>query len=455
MELVRIETPKISHYAYVLADGGEAVVVDPRRDVDAYLQAVQSLGARIKYVMVTHRQEDFVLGSTHLAQVTGAEIITGDHELFGPGTQRLAEGECVSVGDITLKVLHTPGHTPESCSYAIFTPQNKDSAWGVFTGDTLFFGTTGRTDLPDAEKSIENAGLLYDSVHSKIADLGDTALILPAHGPGSVCGSGMAHRPSSTLGDEKQYNDVFTLNRDEFSRKKGGENLPRPPYFEHMEKVNLDGGMTPRVPFSTPLLDVHTIAKAQSESLLLDCREPEGFAGGHVSGSFSVWLGGMPVFGGWVADKQSTVYLVSDRDQDVEEAALHLSRIGIDGVAGGLSGGFSSWRSSGQPIETSGVITPLEVNQAGSSLQVLDVRELDEFSGGHIPGAKHMFVGHLQEHLNDLGLHPEMPVAVTCGVGHRAGVAVSILLRAGFQDVRNVLGGMSAWKKLDLPLDRD
>ncbi|MBU2886700.1 MBL fold metallo-hydrolase [Gilvimarinus agarilyticus] len=453
MKLVKIETPQISHYAYMLADGPEAAVIDPSRDIDEYLKAANSVGARIKYVIVTHRQEDFVLGSAHLAEVTGAEIITGDHELFGHGDKRLADGESFTLGDLTIKALHTPGHTPESYSYAVFAPQNPHSAWGVFTGDALFFGTTGRTDLPDADKSIEYAELLYDSVHNKIAELGDTALILPAHGPGSVCGSGMADRSSSTLGDEKQYNDVFTLSRQEFAQKKGSESLPRPPFFRHMEKVNLDGGLAPRVPFSTPLLTAQNIAQRPKDSILLDCRDPEGFAGGHIPNSYSVWLGGMPVFGGWLADHQSTVYLVADRNQDIEQAAAHLSRIGIDGVAGGLAGGFGSWRNTGQPLETSGVVTPQQLNLAGEALQVLDVRELDEYNSGHIPGARHMYVGHLLQHLNELHLHPEKPIVVTCGVGHRAGVAVSILLRAGFKDVRNLLGGMSAWKTLNFPTE--
>ncbi|WP_210425305.1 MBL fold metallo-hydrolase [Spongiibacter thalassae] len=212
-----IETPGIAHYAYLIADGGEAAIVDPRRDIDDYLTAARQLGSRIRYVIETHRQEDFVMGSAHLAERTGAEVANGEHELFGHGDIRLKDGESFSVGKLTVKALHTPGHTPESMCYAVYAPENEQSPWCVFTGDTLFFGTTGRTDLPDAERSVDNAGLLYDSVHNKIAGLGDRALVLPAHGPGSVCGSGMAERPYSTLGDEKGYNEVFTLSREDFA----------------------------------------------------------------------------------------------------------------------------------------------------------------------------------------------------------------------------------------------
>jgi hydroxyacylglutathione hydrolase len=454
MELRRIETPGIAHYAYVLADGGEAAVVDPSRDVDGYIAAARGVGAHIKYVIETHRQEDFVMGSACLARKTGARIVNGAHELFGHGDIRLQDGDTFELGGLTLRALATPGHTPESLSYAVYTERDDEHAWCVFTGDALFFGTTGRTDLPGEEKSVENAALLYDSVHDKLAGLGDTALVLPAHGPGSVCGSGMADRPYSTIGEEKRYNHVFTLDRDAFSAAKGGERLSRPPYFRHMERVNLEGGLDPVIrPGEVTLLEVRAFAAGIADELVFDTREPEGFAGGHIEGSYSIWLDGLPVFGGWIGDEAAPIYLVCDRESDIDAAAMHLTRIGIDNVRGGLSGGFGSWRRSGEPIESSGVITPRELAEARGDFQVLDVRELDEYEEGHIPGALHGFVGHLPDRLADLDLHRDRPVAVTCSVGHRAGLAVSVLLREGFQDVRNLLGGMTAWQQLNLPTE--
>ena len=453
MKMQRIETPGIAHYAYVLADGTEAAVFDPRRDVEDYLEAARQLGARIRYVVETHRQEDFVMGSAHLARRTGAEVVNGTHELFGHGDVRLNDGDSFKVGDLTVRALHTPGHTMESMSYAVYTSQVRENAWCVLTGDALFFGTTGRTDLPDADKSVENAAMLYDSVHDKLAGLGDTTLVLPAHGPGSVCGSGMAERPYSTIGEEKRYNDVFTLSRGEFARKKGGERLPRPPYFRHMEQVNLDGGIAPVLqPGETRLLDIDTFSESCAEKLVFDAREPEGFAGGHVAGSYSIWLGGLPVFGGWVGDARSPIYLITEGIDDIDTAAMHLGRIGIDNVQGGL--GFGTWRKSGRPIEFSGAITPRELAGNRDRYQVLDVREDDEFAEGHIPQALHTFVGHLPERLDELALDRQRGVVVTCSVGHRAGLGVSMLLQAGFRDVRNLLGGMTAWSNLDLPMER-
>lgn len=453
MEFQRFETPGIAHYAYLLADGGEAAIVDPRRDVDVYLQAARSLGVRIRYVIETHRQEDFVMGSAHLAERTGATIANGEHELFGHGDLRLADEGTLRIGSLTIRALHTPGHTPESTCYAVFTGESKRQAWGVFTGDTLFFGDTGRTDLSNPDRAGDNAALLYDMVHEKLVPLGDGVLVWPAHGPGSVCGSGMAPRPMSTLAAERRYNEVFALTRDAFARSKACERLPRPPYFSRMERVNLRGGIPPAMrPEDLALLSVDELAERSRTVRVIDTRAPEAFAGGHLEGAYAIWLGGLSSFGGWVASHDSPIMLVVDRDGDVATAVEHLSRIGIDGVEGALAGGFESWRGSGRPIETSGVITPGELAQCKDDVQVLDVREPDEFDAGHIDVARHLYVGHLDDRLSEIELARDAPVAVTCSIGNRSGLGVSILRRHGFTDVRNVLGGMTAWSALRLPL---
>ena len=397
------------------------------------------------------------MGSAWLAQRTGASIVNGNHELFGHGDMRLNDGESFGFGKLTFKALHTPGHTPESMCYVLYDEGSgdADSAYCIFSGDTLFYGDTGRTDLPDRDKSVENAGVLYDSVHSKLAGLADSALILPAHGPGSVCGSGMAERPYSTLGEEKRYNQVFVLEREAFARQKGGENIPRPPFFRHMEKVNLNGGLAPVVrPGDVRLLDVDAFRKGRADALVFDTRQPEGFAAGHIKDSYSIWLGGLPVFGGWVADESTPIYLLGDREEDIDQAVLHLTRIGLDNIQAGLAGGFGSWRNSGQPLTHAGVITAQELNAERDTFQVLDVREADEFASGHIAGAQHCYVGYLENELSKLDLDATRPVVVTCGVGHRAGLGVSILLRNGYRDVRNLLGGMSAWQALKLPTEQ-
>ncbi|MGM0630327.1 MAG: rhodanese-like domain-containing protein [Pseudomonadota bacterium] len=454
MKLQRIETPGIAHYAWLLAEGGEAMLVDPSRHVQKYLDAARDIGTRVTHIVETHRQEDFVMGSAWLAKRTGAKVFNGNYDTFGHGDVRLEDGDTFRVGKLLIRALHTPGHTPESMCYAVYEDEKAESAWAIFTGDTLFFGDTGRSDLPDEDKSVENAGCIYDSVHAKLADLGDTALVLPAHGPGSVCGSGMADRSWSTLGDEKTYNDVFTLSREAFAEKKGGERLPRPPYFRNMEKVNLDGGLPPILRNGdVALLTAEDFAKAVDGERIYDTRLPEAFAGGHIPNSYSVWHGGLPVFGGWLADAQNSIYLVTDRDDDVDPGVRYLSNIGLDNVRGALAGGFEAWRDAGREWRQSGVITPLALKEMEPAPQLLDVREIDEFESGHIPNAVNCYVGYLQDKINELPFDKERPLVVTCGVGHRAGVGVSILLKAGFKDVRNLLGGMKAWTALGFPTD--
>lgn len=453
MQLKRIETPGIAHYAWLLSEGGEAMLVDPSRHVQEYLNAARSLGTRITHILETHRHEDFVMGSTWLAKRTGAKIYNGNFETFGHGDVRLEDGDTFRVGKLLVRALHTPGHTPESMCYAVYEDEEAENAWAIFTGDTLFFGDTGRSDLPDDDKSVENARKIYDSVHDKLAGLGDTALILPAHGPGSVCGSGMADKAWSTLGDEKNYNDVFSLSRDEFAQKKGGERIPRPPYFRHMEKVNLDGGLPPKLrEGDVAIRTLEDFATASNKERIYDTRLPEGFAGGYIPESYSIWEGGLPVFGGWLAEADSPIYLVTERNEDVDPAARHLSNIGLDNVRGALAGGFESWRDGGREWESSGSISPRVLNDMRSP-QILDVREIDEFESGHIPNAKHCYVGFLQDKVDELSFDKNKPVIVNCGVGHRASVGVSILLKAGFKDVRNLLGGIKAWKALGFPTE--
>jgi hydroxyacylglutathione hydrolase len=451
----RIKTPGIAHVAYLIGDKGEAAVVDPRRDVDEYLQTARENKLSIKYVIETHRQEDFVLGSREIARITGAKIVNGRHDLFGHGDIRLKDGEEFSIGSLRFRALHTPGHTPESMCYAVFLEDAPDKAWGVFTGDTLFIGEAGRTDLPDPRKTGENAGLLYDSVHQKIATLGDQAILYPAHGSGSVCGGNIAERDDSTIGLEKTYNPVFTRSRDEFIASKISERIPRPPYFSLMEKVNLEGGIpVARMPKEIKILQPRDFNQQKDAGIVIDTRDPEAFAGGHIPNSYSIWAEGLSVFGGWVADADTSVYLILPEIAELEAIVLALARIGIDRIEGVLAGGFEAWRNAGLPVAASGATTPKALEHSLDRVHVLDVREDTEFEDeGHIDRASHLFVGYLEKHLSDVKppLKKSDHIVVTCSVGHRASLATSILKRKGFEHVDNLLGGMTAWDKIGLP----
>jgi len=452
----RVKTQGLGHNAYVLGCGnGLAVVVDPRRDVAEYLQLARDNGLSIAYCIETHRQEDFEFGSASLAELTGARILAGKHPLFGRVDVQVGDGEEFRVGTTRFVALATPGHTPESMSYAVYPADAGDQCWGVFTGDALFVGDTGRTDLSDPEKTAENAGLLYDSVHQKLAPLGDQAILLPAHGAGSACGGNISERDESTLGIERATNPVFTKTRSEFMAQKAGENLPRPPYFSHMEVVNLKAGRpVPASPDDRVLLP-KVFQERASGGIMIDTRSPDAFAGAHIQGSYNVWLEGLSTFGGWLADGQTPVFLIVEQPAKAPVAIAQLARIGIDRVEGVLVNGVEAWREAGLPIEALRTTSASEAARwhEEGELTILDVRDDMEWKEKHIPGAQHTFVGHLEE---DLPATPkDRRIVAHCSVGHRSGLAVSILRRNGYTNVYNMLGGITAWDKLGLPLNRN
>ncbi len=450
----RIKTPGVAHNAYLIGSMGVGIIVDPRRDVDEYFAIARKNKLEIKYVFETHRQEDFVLGSAYIRQLTAAQIVSGRHKYSAHSDLSLADGETLEIGELTFRCLYTPGHTPESVSYAVYMKGNPDRAWAVFTGDALFIGEAGRTDLPDPGKTAENASILYESIHNKILPLGDQTLLYPAHGAGSVCGGNIAAYDESTLGFERGYNPAFINSKEQFIENKIKERIPRPPYFRLMEKLNLKGGIPlSTAPESIVILTPKDFARESKKGMVIDTRLPEAFAGGHIPGSFSIWLDGLPVFGGWVADEKAPVYLVLERPEDMEKAFLNLERIGVDNIAGVLAGGFEGWRNAGLDIQMSGTVSVSARSLESGKLRIVDVRDITEYEEGHIRGAKHAYVGFLPG-MKDLAseLDPHEPVAVICSVGHRAGLAASILLRAGFRNVFNVLGGVTAWKMLDKPL---
>lgn len=452
----RVKTPGLGHNAYVLGCGnGLAVVVDPRRDVAEYLALARDNDLSIAYCIETHRQEDFEFGSASLAERTGAKILAGQHPLFGRSDVQVSDGEEFTVGTTRFVALATPGHTPESMSYAVYPKDAGDQCWGVFTGDSLFVGDTGRTDLSDPEKTAENAGILYDSVHQKLAPLGDQAFLLPAHGAGSACGGNISERDESTLGIERATNPVFTKSRAEFMVQKAGENLPRPPYFSHMEVVNLMAGRPVPISFGERVLAPEAFQTSSTGGVVIDTRSPDAFAGAHIQGSYNVWLAGLSTFGGWLADEQTPIFLIVEQPGQVQAAIAKLARIGLDRIGGVLVNGVETWREAGLPIEALGTTSASNAAQwrEEGETYILDVRDDMEWVEKHIPGAHHTFVGHLEQDL------PQIPkdrrIVAHCSVGHRSGLAVSILRRNGYTNVYNMLGGITAWEKLELPLARN
>lgn len=458
MKFKRIKTPGIAHNAYIIGTKGTGIIVDPRRDLEEYLDYAKKEKLTIKYVLQTHRQEDFVLGSKALKELTGATIVAFDHPLSKNADKKMKDGEKLEIEEIVIQALYTPGHTPESVSYAVRMKENPEKVWAVFTGDALFIGGTGRTDLPDPNKTAENAALLYEGINEKILPLGDEVLLYPAHGAGSVCGGNIASYDQSTIGFERSYNKVFTSSKESFIEHKLHERLPRPPYFQLMEQLNLDGGCAlPQGWDMIPSLTPKDFQQKSKAGLIIDTRLPEAFAGGHIPDSYSIWLEGLPVFGGWVAADNQPIYLVLERRKDLKKALQHLTRIGIDNVKAVLAGGFEAWRDAGLSIEMSGTISPQMLYDMPKEMSVLDVREITEYEDeGHIAKAEHAYVGYLPDHIHEVArrLPKNEPLAVTCSVGHRASLAISMLRVHGFKNVFNLLGGMTAWGKLKLPSEK-
>lgn len=442
----RIKTPGLAHNAYLIASNSVGIIVDPRRDVDEYLKLASENGIAIKYILETHRQEDFILGSRALKESIGAQIIGGEHKHFKYCDIKLHDGQVYQIEDLTIKALHTPGHTPESMSYAVYL-KDQNACWAVFTGDALFVGETGRTDLPDKNKNAKNAALLFDVLNTKVLPLGPQALIFPAHGSGSVCGENIAEYDESTLGFEATYNPAFILTREEFIESKINERIPRPPYFTLMEEINVNGGTALEKNYhSVKIMGPKEFSEECKKGIILDTRLPEAFAGGHIPGSYSIWLEGLPVFGGYIAQRDTKIYLVLERPQDMEKAFLYLTRIGMDNIEGAIAGDFEEWRNVGLPVEFSETTAPAQFSEQKDLYFILDVREVSEFEEeGHIPGAVNCHVGSLGEFLDQNPI--TRPTVVTCSVGHRASLAVSILLKKGYKNVTNLLGGMTAWRR--------
>ena len=450
-----VKSKGLAHNSYMLLDGNEASVVDPRRDCKIYAELARRECARILYVLETHRNEDYVTGSVELRSMVGAEIARGQQLPFKYGEHSLADGDTLTVGSLKIEALHTPGHTDESMCYVVY--REGKTATMVFTGDTLFAGAVGRTDLYGEEAQPRQAAKLYESLHERLLPLGDHVLVYPSHGTGSVCGTEIDDREVTTIGYERLANPMLKKNKQQFIEQSVRQKMLVPPYFKTMEQHNLDG---------PPLLKDATVPQPLGVSefetqmqklntVVVDTREPGAFAASHVPGSISIWLDGLSVFAGWTLEYGQNLLLVTEREADLRLAEVRLHRTGFDNVVGTLCGGIRGWRESGKPIAHVGALSAvaLKSGMEGDKFLLLDVRSPSEWAEGHAAGVRAIYVGHLAT--GAASLPRDKPIAVTCSVGYRGSLGASILKRLGFEDVYNVLGGMEAWQSLGYPLEME
>ena len=445
----------LAHASYLLASEGEALVVDPQRDVELYLKSAAEHGLTIRHVFETHLHADFVSGHRELAARTGATIYIGAQAGAQFPHVPVSDGFDLKFGKASIRVLETPGHTPESICLVVTDRDKSIAPWAVLTGDTLFIGDVGRPDLSPRHTPAQLAGLLYDSLHTKLLTLPDNVLVYPAHGAGSLCGKNMRAERSSTVGTERLTNYALQIkSREEFVAQLTS-NLPaRPEYFMKDAEINRTG--------ATPLSELPVLRAIEPPKLdrmlregeiALDVRSGDEFAAGHVPGSINIALSGQ--FASWagtVLGLTAHPVLIADTEAQIEEARVRLARIGMEALDGYLAGGVAAWKNSGLPVAQTHQITPEDLHSQlqDTAVQVLDVRRQAEWDAGHIEGAAWWPLDNFK--VSPPEVNRDVPIAVHCKSGYRSMIAASLLERAGFDHVLNVVGGFDAWQQAKLPV---
>jgi len=445
----------LAHASYLLVSGEEAIVVDPQRDVEIYLEAAKRHGATIRHVFETHLHADFVSGHNELALRTGARIYIGPNNGASVPHVEVRDGFELQVGTLRIEVVETPGHTPESICLLITDDQKSPEPWAVLTGDTLFVGDVGRPDLSKAFSAPVLAGMLFDSLHSKLLALPDDVTVYPGHGAGSLCGRNLGTSRSSTIRTERLTNHALQIEtRDEFIRRLTTNLPPRPSYFPHAARINRAGA--PALQHLPKL----TAVKAQELDQILgeggvaiDVRTGEEFAAGHVPGSINIPLAGQ--FASWagtLVDLNASPVLIAETPEQVEEARTRLSRVGLDLERGYLEAGVPGWASAGFELESFEQIRvqDLKARLESEGVRLLDVRRAAEWQAGHIGVAMHHALDEFKAKLPDLDRSET--VFVMCKGGYRSSIACSVLQCAGFKDVVDVIGGFDAWRRAGLPI---
>jgi hydroxyacylglutathione hydrolase len=429
--------------SYVVADAGEAAVIDPKWDVDDYLRLAEEHGFTITHVVETHNHADHVSGKGRLAKATGATIHVPAEAGVEFEHEPLADGDRVIVGDVTVTALATPGHRPEHTAYLVADGSRGPEPWLVVTGDSLFVGDVARPDLAVDEE--EGARGLYASVR-RLLELGDFAEVWPGHIGGSLCGgAGMSEKPGTTIGFERRFNRLASSPDEEtFVRSLTGSLAPQPPNFQRIVALNRGPLLTESEPPS-PLLPAAVRQRLEAGATLLDGRDTLAYDSSHVPGSINVTMDRAAVGtrAAWVVDPESEVVAAAETDAEAERMALLLEAVGFRRILGLLAGGISAWRDAGYPLQSTAAVdvSELAARLRRGEVRLLDVRELDEWEDGHVEGARHLPYYDLVKGIPDDLRNGERPLAVACSVGNRSSIAASLLRRGGVDDVVHVASG--------------
>lgn len=452
MEIKQLYTNCLSEAAYFISSGNEAAVIDPLRDVDTYITMAKEKGVTIKYIFETHFHADFVSGHIELAQKTGATIVYGPDTTAAFPFHKAIDGEVFTIGNLSIKALHTPGHTLESTCYLLHDEQG--APYCIFTGDTLFVGDVGRPDLFSGNLSKEElAGMMYDSLHQKITPLADNIIVYPAHGPGSACGKNLGPDTYSTIGTQKTTNYALQDMTREAFIDTVTEGLSAPPaYFPINAKINQQGYEQMVDVYEKglqPLSVTEFKQKATDGAWILDTRPAIVFTMGFIPESISIGLEGrFAEWAGTMLPYDQPLIIVAEPGKE-KETVTRLARVGIDNVHGYLKGGFDAWQNAGEQID---IIIDIEPDELAMDiphdhkLEVLDVRKPGEYDAGHIKGARNLPLNTLTDIFNVSMLDENNNLYIHCAGGYRSVIAASLLKRHGFHNLRNVLGGYSKIK---------
>jgi len=445
MYIEQFYVPKISHSSYLLGGEKNCAIVDPSRDVDHYINAAKNMGFKITHILETHLHADFISGHMDLAEKTGAKIYAPSSADCQFEHEALKEGDEFTIDNISIRVLETPGHTPEHIAYVVTDNSRGNEPVLLFTGDTMFVGDVGRPDLFPG-RAEELALKLFNSL-KKFKELPDFCEILPAHGAGSLCGRAMGAKRRSTIGYEKRFNEALQIKSEkEFIASLTNEMPPVPDHFGRCSEINRRGPqLVQKLANIVPLSPMEFGRLAESDDyVVLDCRSYDAFEGQHIFNSYSIdYDGNFPTFSGWVIPPEKRILLVKPNQVSAEDVAVWLRRVGQDNAFGYLDGGMYGWSKDGLPSRHVLQVSAPELAalQKNSDVKILDVRALSEFEDQKLEGAVNISAPDLRDRYNELDKNEKY--YVICSTGHRSTLAISILLQRGFENLINVAGGMT------------
>ena len=460
MKVEQIYTGCLAQGAYYIESKGEAAIIDPLREPGPYLEKAKQDGSQIKYIFETHFHADFVSGHLDLAKNTGAQIIYGPNADTTYEKHTASDGETFSIGDVSIKVLHTPGHTPESTTFLLYDESGKEHA--IFTGDTLFIGDVGRPDLAQKKGSVTKedlAGWLYDSLRTKIMTLPDEVIVYPAHGAGSACGKNMSSETWDTLGNQKKTNYALRadMTKEEFIKEVTFGLAPPPQYFAKNAKLNKTGyeNFDEVMKRGTVALNPEEFESLANETgaLLLDVRDKKTFAKGFIPNSIFIGLDGSfaPWVGALIPDLKQPILVIAPEGRE-EETIKRLSRVGYDNALGYLKGGVNAWVNAGKEIDEINTIDHQKLEQTykeNTAVKILDVRKPGEWNSHHIEGSTNFPLDYINVHMNELS--QGQSYYLHCRSGYRSTVATSILKSRGYHKLINILASFDEIAQTSIP----